>query len=539
WVGTSHGLCRYNGSRVMRYVRHLNDEGSLPDNYIRSLYMDDEGTLWVGTDKGLCRYQEATNTFCLCTGHRREVPSVAQTPDGRLLCSAPFLCEVDTKTLTISPAHNAEGERIKRTPILLATDDGHVWTGGKDGVSEYDKDWNLLYRHKTTAADDKRGGVTALVCDDSCVWVGLNGDGVLCVNRHSKRLRKLCVADGLADDVVHSLCLDKSGNVWVGTQDGLSVCTNVGGEWQITNFRQDRQNAFSVGDNNIFSLLCDSHGNVWVGTYYGGLFLHRPDSGISRYYSARDDGGGLRGKVVSGLQQDANRLWVATEDGGLHRLNLQTGEVVPLPLPGLRAMNLHALQLDGEGGLWIGTFMHGLVHYRPDSNTTTVYDCHNSILHSDYVYALLRDRSGNVWVGTTEGLYRMDSRTGRMEHILLESNPSTFVFCLAEDSVGRIWVGTRSVGLMIYDTRTGEVTHMNDDDKSLSLSDNFITALAPLQNGDAWVGTNNGGLLYYSSEDGVFRSLSADGSVPGQCVYAMTRAADGNVWASVDGDIYR
>ncbi|MCF0195979.1 MAG: beta-Ala-His dipeptidase [Bacteroidaceae bacterium] len=48
-----------------------------------------------------------------------------------------------------------------------------------------------------------------------------------------------------------------------------------------------------------------------------------------------------------------------------------------------------------------------------------------------------------------------------------------------------------------------------------------------------------GGLLYYSYEDGVFRSLSADGTVPGQCVYAMTRAADGNVWASVDGDIYR
>ncbi|MBD3559640.1 transcriptional regulator, partial [Planktothrix sp. FACHB-1355] len=67
------------------------------------------------------------------------------------------------------------------------------------------------------------------------------------------------------------------------------------------------------------------------------------------------------------------------------------------------------------------------------------------------VSALLRDVLGKLWVGSWQGLARIDPNTGR---ILTRVNlPDVFIGALAEDKVGRIWVGTYQ-GLQRVDPRT-------------------------------------------------------------------------------------
>lgn len=56
WIGTENGLNRYDGYNFYKFYHDDNDSLSLMSNYVKSLYIDDEGTLWIGTNRGV-QYQ--------------------------------------------------------------------------------------------------------------------------------------------------------------------------------------------------------------------------------------------------------------------------------------------------------------------------------------------------------------------------------------------------------------------------------------------------------------------------------------------------
>ena len=73
------------------------------------------------------------------------------------------------------------------------------------------------------------------------------------------------------------------------------------------------------------------------------------------------------------------------------------------------------------------------------------------------VYAILKDRKGFMWYGTSDGLWRYDG----YQHIVYKYNPkdtnslsSSFVTCLIEDKKGNLWAGTLSGGLNRFDPIT-------------------------------------------------------------------------------------
>ena len=68
---------------------------------------------------------------------------------------------------------------------------------------------------------------------------------------------------------------------------------------------------------------------------------------------------------------------------------------VPSPLTATSVLR------DRDGGLWVGTTAHGLVHSY--GGKTSLFT-HNDGLSSDQVYALFEDREGTIWVATSDGL---------------------------------------------------------------------------------------------------------------------------------------
>ena len=64
WVGSYAGLNRYDGYGFKTYASDQGNPGSLADSNIRSLSVDDSGTLWVGTrNGGLSRYDKQSDSF--------------------------------------------------------------------------------------------------------------------------------------------------------------------------------------------------------------------------------------------------------------------------------------------------------------------------------------------------------------------------------------------------------------------------------------------------------------------------------------------
>ena len=138
----------------------------------------------------------------------------------------------------------------------------------------------------------------------------------------------------------------------------------------------------------------------------------------------------------------------------------------------------------------------------------------------DYrVSALQPDYQGNLWVGSWQGLAKIDPNTGKiLSRIAI---PNRTIGALAQDKVGRIWVGTYE-GLLRVDPRTNEVTAQN-----FSLPSNRVLSLLIDQRGYLWVGTDQG-LALISPDQGLLMTTLKN--LPGVSANALSLDADGQLW---------
>ncbi|MBK8195806.1 MAG: hypothetical protein IPK76_22360 [Lewinellaceae bacterium] len=147
--------------------------------------------------------------------------------------------------------------------------------------------------------------------------------GVYCLK--NERLYQFSASDdGLSGDDIYALACDAAGNIWAGTDAGASICSLSGqGKKQVRNLTTSD----GLPDEIITALLADHHGNIWLGTH---------EKGASRYNVSKQaidlrTAGWMQGPVVSMAAFGSNELWIGTSANGLFRLNLVSGETLPMP----------------------------------------------------------------------------------------------------------------------------------------------------------------------------------------------------------------
>src|SRR5574339_552543 len=68
----------------------------------------------------------------------------------------------------------------------------------------------------------------------------------------------LTTAHGLSDNYVRDMCLDKTGNLWIGTQDGLNLFNGKSVSWFL------QENYPQLENDYIRKLWCDEQNRIWV-----------------------------------------------------------------------------------------------------------------------------------------------------------------------------------------------------------------------------------------------------------------------------------
>lgn len=220
----------------------------------------------------------------------------------------------------------------------------------------------------------------------------------------------------------------------------------------------------------------------------------------------------LAGRIVYALLPRADGLWIGS-DAGLFRLRALHLDPVGERL-GLKAGSVLSLAEGDEGGVVIGT-EHG------------AYRVHGERLGSipglpeDSFESLLRDRQGNLWLGSaSHGLFRVGSRGVEQ----LDSSaglPSDRVVSLFEDAEGSIWVGTSRGLFRLRDAPFVAITRRQ------GLQDVYTRSLLEDPSGDLLAATSGGLARIRRGADGdrVVETL-----VPDQSVLSAVRSADGALW---------
>ena len=195
---------------------------------------------------------------------------------------------------------------------------------------------------------------------------------------------------------------------------------------------------------------------------------------------------------------------------------------------GLPNNTVLAIAQDHSGYLWLGT-AEGLVRF--DGVNFTVFNSKNTAeFHDDFVNNLYVDRRGTLWIGTLRGKLFSLLRGRFKNHLLADSISGMSNYCIAEDGQGDLWVGT-SEGLFC-----GPSENKGLFKKYQAFPSVKISCLAKDRSGRLLVGTINNGL--YSLEKGQMKRILPAIDKLGNDIYALKQDRDGGLWLGTDEGLY-
>ena len=309
------------------------------------------------------------------------------------------------------------------------------------------------------------------------IWIG-SQEGLIRYDSHELKKYQNIPFDStsISGDWVTAIVEDHNSNLWVATLNGLNYFYQRIEQFVLFNVVD--KNDSSLISKAINKMIVNDDGSMWIATIDCGLFLMSTDEKgkpeFNHYYLTK----GIKLKdfneklQVWDLYKDANGfLWIATLNGGLLKLNIETGDVTqfindPDDPTSLSHNSVRLICPDNHGNIWIGTSSEfigsggGLNMLNPQTGKFTHFR-HNpadpTSLPSDWVYPFLIDSKGIFWINFFDG----DLISIPLSE-LLNSNRTDFSKCqryelsgeiqtIYEDRLGNIWIAPISWGLYKYD----------------------------------------------------------------------------------------
>jgi signal transduction histidine kinase/ligand-binding sensor domain-containing protein len=387
-------------------------------------------------------------------------------------------------------------------PILaLALDgDGFLWIGGQTGLVRFDGLRFVAWDELGQPALPPRP-VSALAAGaDGSLWIGFGNEGG--VGRISGRTLTFFTAeDGIPGGAVRAILHDTD-SVWVAGGGGLSRYQND--VWQPIGVESGLPSLSGE------SLFVDSERRLWFGSSVGVFRRDHSDSSFIKVtsppYTVRSLAEDRAGTVLFTHPSSA----LQTFDGS-RVTNVAAPDAVT-PTNGSRLLR------DRKGNLWIGTIGQGLV-FNPASGAAPERYTESQGLSGSWIQALVEDTQGNVWVGTIGGLDLI--RESRIKQIGRTELNGELVRTLTSDSDGNVWLGT-SDGLYRTSGYSWRVWRRSD-----GLPPGGVTALHDDGRGTLWIGSDKH-LAYLTKEGLRAVSLPLDPSI--ERITAITHDSTGALW---------
>jgi signal transduction histidine kinase/ligand-binding sensor domain-containing protein len=506
WLGTRSGLARFDGERFRVFNSSTTPE--IRSSHVTCLFEAQDGTLWIGHDNGDVTSYKAGKfhavpipdrcrggkIFALCSDTAGDVWLLNQNGDLGRIRDGQVISHPANKLVGLQAvARNPNGGTwIQRDSEVLFLDDGRLRPAfpvsptnryvqgicaARDGGL-----WVMTERHLRKWKD---GQWTAdyepapwnwihypamIETKSGCLAMATSDYGLYIVSPDHEELR-FCRTNGLSSDWVNSLCEDREGNLWVGTGNGgLAMLRSVS-----------------------------------VKT------IAPPDEWQGRAILAVDRG------------RDGT-LWAGTEGAGLYCFNGKSWSNFN-EASGLNHHYIWSVAPAGPAGVWAGTWGGGAFvkagrRFEQPAG-----------LSNFFVAALSRARAGGLFVGTTEGLLRVDE--GRVKWLGTRRElVSPDVRAVCERADGAVWFGMSGGGLGLW--QDGKLRQFRRSD---GLSSDFVQCLHLQEDGTLWIGTLGGGLDRF--KNGHFAVITRSQGLRDDVICDIQDDGLGYFWISSHGGIMR
>jgi ligand-binding sensor domain-containing protein/signal transduction histidine kinase/DNA-binding response OmpR family regulator len=539
WFGTINGLNRFDGYSFRIYRHNHDDSTSIGSNFIRCLYEDKKGFLWVGTNKGIYIYNTHSEKFSgFPIPGLEEVSDIKEDKTGAIwIISSSNLFHCDPESRKIRP-YKLELSAGTISSLAISSD-STIWVSTTTAVL---KKYIPRYDHFITY------GVLRIPGKKEHIQIqkiyALN-NGNLLVGTLTQGVKIFDVTNRSFRDIV-SVNPDKTGiyprdfaqitdnEYWIGTETGIYIYHS--NDRSIFRLKKEYDNSYSISDNVVLTFCKDREGGLWIGTYFGGLDYYPKQFTTFNKYFPEYTKPSIVGNAVHEICKDhSGQLWVGTEDGGLNKIDLNRNiftSYKPMSTnTSIAYHNIHGLLASGDS-LWIGTFMHGLdIMSIKTGKIIRHYDAGPGPqdLKNNFIVTIFQTRSGDVLVGTQNGLFRYNRQTDDFSPVPhFESQIQT----LWEDEEGTLWACTRGNGVIFYNprlNRNGTLLYNAND--SNSLPSNYINGIYEDGKKNLWFATDVGLCKFQRDRDKFTRYTTKNG-LPDNLIFRILEDEENNLFVS-------
>ncbi|MBT6006749.1 MAG: hypothetical protein HOG79_13600 [Prolixibacteraceae bacterium] len=436
---------------------------------------------------------------------------------------------------------------------VLEDDEERIWIGTTNGLTAFSfqtKEFSYF------PFIDKKGyiigivNITALFKDKKgMLWVGTT-IGLFNFNSASSRFEEsgfnLASSEKypFENSCIRAILEDKFGNLIFGTEDnGLYVISQF--SLKVATIQNYTSENSGIVHNILQSLIIDKSENLWIGTLSGMSITDLKRKNFELYRNSNlPNSLDLSGNVIASIYKENDSiLWVGTWGQGLNLLNRNTNKVEHFSTrqTGNHKISndfIHVIFKDGDDRIWLGT-RNGIVIYDKPGNRFVPWDEYFKdtalpSLNNVRIFMIIRDKSSNYWIGTQNGLYKINLEKSTVEIFQKEMEEddhqlsANLIYCLLEDSDGLIWIATVS-GLDMYNPATKKIKHVRKKEKELS--DDLIISLCEDSKGMIWIGTGTY-VNIYNKEDSTFTWFTNEQGLPNNHIYEIVKDKNNGIWVA-------
>ena len=538
WIGTYHGLNRYDGRRFDVFT--ASDLG-LTTDYINCFAEDRDGNIWVGTDNGVSCYNYVLDRFEPLTRAsdsgetiRNKVTFMISDNDRQIwmLVNDQGIFAYDTK---YSHLHHISYTTLGLSGFRKMLVSGHsgVW------LSRYH---SALYHSPSGLRDS--GGIEPFpdggwFAGDEIEGIYEGADGQVYVASTLKGISEIDPVSGSIRSlfslpegtVLLDSFFERQRWLWLTTTDGVWRYDLMG--TGVRRIERDPDDRFSLSGNYVTSAFVDDGGGVWLGTKDCGVnWSGLAQTNFRKHYTA--SGASLEGCIVSGFAEESpSKVWVTTEQAGLLLWNPETSDVQRVSTPGIPTM-VFSPCIDGNY-LWFGS-LHGL--YRLDTRTHTLKSYgvlrKKSGRNDHKVYLVHKTKNGVIYAGTTLGLFEYDRKNDRFEDT--EQFEGVFTTSMDEDANGNLWISSFASGIYRWNPSNDEILHLSYGD---GLPNNKVASVYVDAGGRVWAIGFSHGFSEYIPETGKFSTYDSSRfpSLPSDVFFRGVEDRSGCLWFASDAGL--
>jgi serine phosphatase RsbU (regulator of sigma subunit)/ligand-binding sensor domain-containing protein len=553
WIGTlAGGLNRYDGYSFTVFKNRQDDSTSLGHNDVYNIAEDKNGNIWVATDEGISKYVKNRNIFInyYLRSYFSELSDLSYHNAYEIFIDSKNRVWIGTSYHGIL-LFNEEKQTFKAIPLQFAdstaslpqvcgdiTEDknGTIYAAaGVSGLMCYNeeesvfqpapmdfKDWNLIKSQDVFRCfADSENNIWVMTASDLYKYIPTSKKLVYLVNYESSN----AINQGHEGELIE----DSEKTMWL-------VHSNLQHPLKFPNLSDDYIITESP-EMQPTDIFIDSFGIVWICDWDRGIYKYNPAKQIFHQPKSKINGNIIwQDHTIHTICQsvnDPNQIYVYSSlnmKNFMRSYNLQNGRIKDF---NLNPENIDCMSSNEDGTFWLGLWFNGgLLKWNPKTDKLVPYfaDATKSPnLANISVTSLKKDKQNNLWIATTNGLYRLSPDEKTFELILADyAIPSIY---LDEDIV---WISTYGAGFIKYNSITKHVENYQHDKYKNSISNNIVWDLYRDKEGFLWLGTENG-LNQFDLRNNSFKVYNTSNGLDNDIIAGIIPGSNNSLWITTDG----